>query len=458
MDIIEQNEGLVKMNKRARRIYFLFFVIVFLVCAPALIFYARGYRINFSEANVYRTGSLVIQTEPNQASVRINGELMKKKTNDTFEYLVPGEYSVALERDGYYIREYRVTVESGKTTFLENIALFPKNAQQAELASDVSWIASNPSNERLLLGSVSGNETTLKSIDTSRFGNNTDVSTLPSIASANVSVHAWDTKLSRAVLERQSGSNTLFDLLNIDTNTVTSVSDVFTQTITHVVFDNKDTNILYALDNTGRLLKLNLESQNAEQLLEGPWVDLALYEERLWLLNADRGVFQAHKNETANGAQEVARVADVTEHRFVTGGGVLALKTSEALEVFHSAGDTITRTTANDLPFNAHCELKNEDAILAMDAVSLLEVDITEESTSIVTRSSSTIHGAVFSSHNNAIFVSTDNGVQALDRTRVGSYDPLTIISEPLRSMSWDASNEHLFGLSQNNTLLRFSF
>jgi len=78
------------------------FLLTILVVATFGIFisyYARGYRLYFSTLRFQPNGILVIKSEPDGASVYINGDL-KTATNATIP-LSPGTYDVSVKKDGY---------------------------------------------------------------------------------------------------------------------------------------------------------------------------------------------------------------------------------------------------------------------------------------------------------------------------------------------------------------------
>lgn len=90
-------------------------------------FYARGYRLNlkalFSQGVVRfePNGILVIKSEPDGASVFINGEL-KTATNASIS-VPPGTYDVEVKKDGFFSWKKRLTIEKEIVTSA-NVSLF----------------------------------------------------------------------------------------------------------------------------------------------------------------------------------------------------------------------------------------------------------------------------------------------------------------------------------------------
>lgn len=90
-------------------------------------YYARGYRLNFKALTTkgviqfQPNGILVIKSEPDSASVYINGDL-KSATNTTLS-LPPGNYDVEVKKDGYFSWKQRLNIEKEVVT-TANVSLF----------------------------------------------------------------------------------------------------------------------------------------------------------------------------------------------------------------------------------------------------------------------------------------------------------------------------------------------
>lgn len=79
----------------------LFFITLVVVGSISLIvsFYARGYKFNTQTLRFTPNGLLVIKSEPDGASVYVNGDL-KTATNATIS-MAPGIYDIEVKKDGY---------------------------------------------------------------------------------------------------------------------------------------------------------------------------------------------------------------------------------------------------------------------------------------------------------------------------------------------------------------------
>lgn len=94
---------------KIRVIAFVIGILIVGIVGTFFAFYARGYRFNTQTLNFKPNGILVIKSEPDGASVFINGEL-KTATNATIS-LSPGVYDVEVRRDGYFSWYKRLTID-----------------------------------------------------------------------------------------------------------------------------------------------------------------------------------------------------------------------------------------------------------------------------------------------------------------------------------------------------------
>ncbi len=132
------------MTKRTRNFLFILFIVIFLILTPLAFFYAAGYKINLSwpihlNSAIQKTGMFILETEPRGAKIFLNGEsqqlfldkLLFRKENiittpAKIQGLLPGEYEVRLEKEGYWPWQKQLTIYPGLSTKWENIQLFKK--------------------------------------------------------------------------------------------------------------------------------------------------------------------------------------------------------------------------------------------------------------------------------------------------------------------------------------------
>lgn len=144
------------MTLKVRRILSLIFITLFLVMTPAVMLYAAGYRLAKNGLAIQKTGMFIIDSKPKGAKIFIDGRAKTSRSGPLFnkkkfvatpakiKNLLPGEYNLKLELEGYWDWQKKLTVKPGASTFAENIYLF-KSALPAQVApADLKSISLSP--------------------------------------------------------------------------------------------------------------------------------------------------------------------------------------------------------------------------------------------------------------------------------------------------------------------------
>jgi hypothetical protein len=121
------------MQQKLRAIFFYLSVISFFIILPLVLLYSFGYKLDINRFRFIKTGLIYVQAVPEGAKVYLNGRYLKKTTPLSIEELMPGKYKVSLELESYYPWSQTVSVESGKTTSLDNIIFFPKKPHLSKM-------------------------------------------------------------------------------------------------------------------------------------------------------------------------------------------------------------------------------------------------------------------------------------------------------------------------------------
>lgn len=128
------------MNKALKDGLFYFFIIAFVFGTMFLSIYASGYKFNLKlpldfNRILIRTGMLNLNSNPRGSKIFLNGKEIasdnwrpwKKSyltTPAKIKNLLPGSYELTIEKDGYWPFKADIMVDSGLTTFFEDISLF----------------------------------------------------------------------------------------------------------------------------------------------------------------------------------------------------------------------------------------------------------------------------------------------------------------------------------------------
>lgn len=151
------------MTLKVRRILSLIFIILFLTAAPAVILYAAGFKLGRNGFSIERTGMIIIDSRPRGAKIFLNGKPLESFTSSLLNQnnfiatpakiknILPGEYKVSLELDGYWDWRKKLTVKPGASTFAENIYLFKNNLPAQLTSADAGSVSFSPDKKKILV-------------------------------------------------------------------------------------------------------------------------------------------------------------------------------------------------------------------------------------------------------------------------------------------------------------------
>lgn len=120
------------MTLMQRRLFMSFFIVLFMMVAPVVVLFAKGYRFNLENGIFIYSGSVTIKSWPRDIEIYLDGERQTNKhynvLNDayTINGIKPGTYSLACKKEGYTAWRKQIDVHSGVSTEFWNVLLFPK--------------------------------------------------------------------------------------------------------------------------------------------------------------------------------------------------------------------------------------------------------------------------------------------------------------------------------------------
>ncbi|MBX4205285.1 MAG: PEGA domain-containing protein [Candidatus Doudnabacteria bacterium] len=127
------------MKLRNRFLLVGFGVVVFLVATPILVLFTRGYQVDWANHRFVKTGVFVVKTLPTKAVVYLDNKKIKGNTPETIRFVLPGDYDVRVEKDGYQSWTKRLHIQAQLATWInfdrDFITLFKSQTQSLESAS-----------------------------------------------------------------------------------------------------------------------------------------------------------------------------------------------------------------------------------------------------------------------------------------------------------------------------------
>lgn len=151
------------MTLKVRRILSLTFILLFLMVTPAIVLYAAGFKLSKNGFFIQKTGMFIIDSNPRGAKIFIDGKVQKNFIGSLFnknsfiatpakiKNLLPGEYDLALELNGYLSWQKKLTVNPGASTFAEDIYLFKNGLPVQIFPAKIESINLSPEKNQALI-------------------------------------------------------------------------------------------------------------------------------------------------------------------------------------------------------------------------------------------------------------------------------------------------------------------
>lgn len=368
------------MKRAVRTAVFAVFLALFLVGAPAVVLYTAGYRYNPKNGHIVRTGVFAVSSNPRGARIILDGLDTNKTTPFVFSRITPGAYTVTLAKEGYHTYDDDVTVESGKTSYVSDIALFAANAPMLLTEETTAHITSSPSgNEALVLRRSSGDA------EIWRYELRSRIYTLLAHVRTGIGdilSMRYDAQNENPLLINKT-AGTYNDILHADTGSLTPTTQ------------------------TAGLLQLRTSTHAVEvRNRESPDTLLAL------LPLADYTVAEAHSQYAALwGPNEKLYVIDVTGEQAI-----------------------LLSTTATTFAWNT-----NLGILVWSDGIEISTLYLASGNRAFVTRQADTVRDVALSANGHTVFATTATGIQSLTIGGGGTH-AMTLATMDVIEQSWTST------------------
>lgn len=118
------------MSLRHRRFLLIIFIFLFLIIGAGVIYYTQGYRIDFSNFSITKTGAVSVEANVTGFTISIGKETYQDKSglfkNSTLiSNVIPGKYRILIKKDGYFDYEKNVDVLPSQVVRLLNVHMVP---------------------------------------------------------------------------------------------------------------------------------------------------------------------------------------------------------------------------------------------------------------------------------------------------------------------------------------------
>ncbi len=253
-------------------------ILLVIIIATLIIFWARGYEINFTTGNVVDTGILRINSTPTNAKIYLNNTY-EGLSPLIINSLIPGTYKVEVATSNYSIWNGLVSVQSQQITNL-NSFLLPTNVKQSILSVPGEIYYSTFSKDSNMLFIVSKRKNNNYDLYYMNLNNNTLNYPLKPIFITNLSNYSRSAISSIKITSNSNFSDLTFDingiyyLYSVSNSTITPMNTFLSSlAIQNIKWANDSTlilennNLLATLDiSTGQIIVIAVNSNNKSMI------------------------------------------------------------------------------------------------------------------------------------------------------------------------------------------------
>ncbi len=268
------------MSKKIRRILFYSFLSLFILAGGGIIFLSQGWRLKIDNCRlpviwncqiaITRTGAIFIESKPKGVVIKIDGEIFEDKSGliqsgTLITNLLPKDYKVEIEKDGYLPWEKNIRVNSGLVAEVLKIVLVPEeiNKKTADITKSIDsfWVNQQ---KRIILKNKEG----LYYFPSSASANESETSNIKLRGDKFIQ---WSESGDKAIVEDSKNLiyylydfNNLSKILN-----VSAILNNFQQVnISEISFCPIESNKLIVKDKKGALSLLDLNHLKLEDLVK----------------------------------------------------------------------------------------------------------------------------------------------------------------------------------------------
>ncbi|MEK7158931.1 MAG: PEGA domain-containing protein [Patescibacteria group bacterium] len=444
------------MSLTTRRIIAITFFIFFMVSAPMLILYTAGFRYNLKKAQLTKTGALVLDTEPSGANIFLNEQKIKSKTPVRLNNILPDEYSIKIEKEGYYPWNKKLTIATQATTFAEDIVLFKKSSPTTikSQTNKSVWIDFSPDKKFALYVEQ---DSTLNSADLSFLNlNNRKLEPLIEIKNLETSSISWSKNGSLLFLYAKDKP---FIFSTFEPTRKISLPNKDGQSESKNFRWSNESNELLFFQRDNDLFEFNISTNVEEKMFSLPndeaLLDYFVFDKKIYLIEKISGKTFLTKQPAKSGdTQNLSKAIELKNDAFKfdsTYRGLLSFKdlTNQAFYLIDTDLNKIYFQKESVISADLH---KNGYLLLIATGQELSFLDLRDANPQekIITRYSQGLQKAKWHSSSNYAFVLRDGLIDIIELDDRSGHQITNITTMPAVAFSTDAKSQTVFFLEAN--------
>lgn len=251
------------MSLKYRRLLYSSFIAFFIIVTPLITLYATGYRYNFKNNRIEKTGIIHIETLPKDAKVYINDKYIDD-TPARFIKLLPDKYKVVVQKEGYHPWKKEVVVQSNLTSFYKDITLFKNNLPINKIEGQINLLAISPDQKKII---YTLNKQNIEELRLLNIKNNSEflIDSFNSQAYNQLEFVEWSPNRNKALIKKVIGDFNQYIIVDINSLKIEEIFDITRLSFDKLTWDLLNDNFLYGLKNAV-LYQIDLLNDDVESL------------------------------------------------------------------------------------------------------------------------------------------------------------------------------------------------
>lgn len=294
------------MSLKYRRLLYSSFIAFFIIITPLIILYAAGYRYNFKNNRIEKTGIIHVETSPKDAKVYINDKYIDD-TPARFIKLLPDKYKVVVQKEGYHSWEKEIEVQSNLTSFYKDITLFKNNLAINIIGGQINLLAISPDQKKII---YTLNKQNIEELRLLNLKNNSEflIDTFNAQAYNQLEFVEWSPSRNKALIKKVIGDFNQYIIVDINSLKIEEIFDITRLNFDKLTWDLLNDNFLYGLKNAV-LYQIDLLNDDIESLHSANITDFQIKGDEVFFIS--KVVNESFLNKTMLEDKKIGKIVKI---------------------------------------------------------------------------------------------------------------------------------------------------
>lgn len=357
-----------------------------------------------------KTGALIVDTQPENANIYINGKIQRTffnhyisgeqniKTPAKIKNLLPGEYDIRMELEGYLPWEKKLTIYPNTSTYAEDVFLFKKSLPAMAIQGKIINYQLSPDKKKI--AASTDNKTIVYYLD--------DGVTKEFAAQKNAEKLLWSPDSKKILADSST--------INIDTGEIADINNDGENALSGCAWNVDNADEIFCQSGE-TIKKFNLSAKTAEEIISGKQAGD-------YLMKGDYGYII----DKASSKMNIIKIADKKTAAGINLPGsdnyIFINHDSKLINLLDKDHNTLYLINPSSLNYNPLKETINNvksaywidsDKLLYFNDYEIWTLNVKTGAGMLLTRISEKINSAIWHPNNNYALYCTDGGIYALE-------------------------------------------